>query len=53
MSYNYRLCLTNATAASGGKRAELTLPRDYDPKLYELARRYHLQNMIIMIITLD
>ena len=40
MSYNYRLCLTNATAASGGKRMELTKPVEYDPTLYELARRY-------------
>jgi hypothetical protein len=40
MSYNYRLCLTNATAAAGASRVELTRPSDYDPAYFELLRRY-------------
>ena len=40
MSYNYRLCLTNATTASGGKRFELSKPTGYDPTQFELLRRY-------------
>ena len=39
MSYNYRLCLTNATRPSG-LRVELTQPADYNPETFELLRRY-------------
>lgn len=39
MSYNYRLCLTNATEAAGGARAEIEEPADYSPALFELGRR--------------
>ena len=40
MSYNYRLCLTNATTVSGGQRREIKKPSTYDPAFFELARRY-------------
>ena len=40
MSYNYRLCLTNATNASGAKRFELSKPEGYNPMQFELLRRY-------------
>lgn len=39
MSYNYRLCLTNATRPSG-LRVEITQPSDYNPEAFELLRRY-------------
>jgi hypothetical protein len=38
MAYNYRLCLTNASAPSS--RVAIDKPAGYDPDFFEAPRRY-------------